>query len=144
MAFIVYRAKITFFEFCHETRKVPIFLLVTYILFLKKFIILHFKKANSESSLSGLSMNAEGEMYWDDGETIVDDFDKHPYYHFQFTVNATKTGTTVTVHRTHTSTKANLKGNGKKHFLGILMLKTWYRYLCLRYLHSNKPMTKNQ
>ncbi|CAD6197216.1 unnamed protein product [Caenorhabditis auriculariae] len=38
--------------------------------------------------------NAEGVLYWDDGETIVKDFGSHPYHQWQYTYNFTSGGTT--------------------------------------------------
>uniref|UniRef100_A0A183CCT5 Glyco_hydro_32N domain-containing protein n=1 Tax=Globodera pallida TaxID=36090 RepID=A0A183CCT5_GLOPA len=54
------------------------------------------------------TMVATGELFWDDGETIVDDFAAHPYYHIQFSVKATHSATTIVANRTHSSSKEPL------------------------------------
>ncbi|KAL3074589.1 hypothetical protein niasHT_034926 [Heterodera trifolii] len=48
---------------------------------------------------------AVGEMFWDDGETIVDDFGNHSYYRFEFSTTATHNWTTIVVNRTHNSSE---------------------------------------
>lgn len=39
----------------------------------------------------------EGTLYWDDGETIVNDFNSYDYHQFDFMYNSTATGGSVTI-----------------------------------------------
>ncbi|KAF7636335.1 P-type domain-containing protein [Meloidogyne graminicola] len=38
------------------------------------------------AALDPKTMTAKGELYWDDGESIISNFDNHQYYHFEFTI----------------------------------------------------------
>ncbi|KAH7717644.1 Protein AAGR-2, partial [Aphelenchoides avenae] len=40
---------------------------------------------------------AKGELFWDDGETIVDDFATHVFWHFLYNVVVTKEATNVVI-----------------------------------------------
>ncbi|VDL71128.1 unnamed protein product [Nippostrongylus brasiliensis] len=40
-------------------------------------------------------------MYWDDGEVIVDSFDKHNYYHWTFKYTADDNGASLSIKMEH-------------------------------------------
>ncbi|WKX94053.1 hypothetical protein Q1695_011367 [Nippostrongylus brasiliensis] len=45
--------------------------------------------------------SASGFMYWDDGEVIVDSFDKHNYYHWTFKYTADDYGASLSIKMEH-------------------------------------------
>lgn len=63
--------------------------------------------------------SAQGELYWDDGETIVTDFAQHNYYHFTYKVTVDKTKTSVVITADHVpKTALKLPTLGQIEFLG--------------------------
>ncbi|KAH7684466.1 Protein AAGR-2 [Aphelenchoides avenae] len=56
---------------------------------------------------SGVS-TAFGELYWDDGESVVTDFDRHDFYHFTFNVTVDHKQTTIVIHADRVPTQSAL------------------------------------
>uniref|UniRef100_A0A8R1HPV8 P-type domain-containing protein n=1 Tax=Caenorhabditis japonica TaxID=281687 RepID=A0A8R1HPV8_CAEJA len=50
----------------------------------------------------------KGSLYWDDGETIVNDFDSHDYHQFDFKYNTTDSGATLAITHSRKSSKISL------------------------------------
>ncbi|KAH7705357.1 Protein AAGR-2 [Aphelenchoides avenae] len=63
---------------------------------------------------------AHGELYWDDGESIVDEFDTHDYWHFMFDakVNRNSTSLVITALRTGKDPDLHLPTLGQLEFFG--------------------------
>lgn len=40
-------------------------------------------------------LKANGQLYWDDGESIIDNFNTYPYYHWSFDFTLTDTAATL-------------------------------------------------
>ncbi|CAO4366005.1 unnamed protein product [Caenorhabditis nigoni] len=50
----------------------------------------------------------EGTLFWDDGETIVNDFNSHDYHRFDFVYNTTSTGGLLTINHSKKSSTISL------------------------------------
>ncbi|KAH7696060.1 Protein AAGR-2, partial [Aphelenchoides avenae] len=63
---------------------------------------------------------AHGELYWDDGESIVEAFDTHDYWHFMFDakVNRNSTSLVITALRTGKDPGLHLPTLGQLEFFG--------------------------
>ncbi|CAK5083541.1 unnamed protein product [Meloidogyne enterolobii] len=61
------------------------------------------------AALDPKTLTAEGQLYWDDGESIISNFDSHQFYHFEFTIKITSEHKgNLTIIRKHTPNNTSI------------------------------------
>nr|CAD2178246.1 unnamed protein product [Meloidogyne enterolobii] len=61
------------------------------------------------AALDPKTLTAEGQLYWDDGESIISNFDSHQFYYFEFTIKITSEHKgNLTIIRKHTPNNTSI------------------------------------
>uniref|UniRef100_A0A1I8B965 P-type domain-containing protein n=1 Tax=Meloidogyne hapla TaxID=6305 RepID=A0A1I8B965_MELHA len=60
------------------------------------------------AALDPKTLTAKGQLYWDDGESIISDFNTHQYYHFEFTIKINGKKGNLTIIRKHTPNNSSI------------------------------------